>query len=210
MAIALIGWIISISRRCFNTAKLQRREKSSTMLPWRFESPTIDRNRWVSQARPNVTLSHRLSRIACMVAQATASPRRRSRLEAHSIFQSSALSLEHAPDVRQGGAGRCRAGVFPCARQDWFHARRWLATARRLAPGPAPRLVRIFTVGVRPPMAEPAQSADVEIRYAGDVIVIEPLSPAGEAWFDRTVPNRRSGAVRVAMRHLDDVLSRVR
>jgi hypothetical protein len=77
-------------------------------------------------------------------------------------------------------------------------------------PRPAPRLVRIFTVGVRPPMAEPAQSADVEIRYAGDVIVIEPLSPAGEAWFDRTVPNRRSGAVRVAMRHLDDVLSRVR
>jgi hypothetical protein len=132
--------------------------------------------------------------------------------------------------------------VFPCARQDWFHARRWssalsleppptcgkvargdaepgsarlvscaaVAGHSRLAPGPAPRLVRIFTVGVRPPMAEPAQSADVEIRYAGDVIVIEPLSPAGEAWFDRTVPNRRSGAVRVAMRHLDDVLSRVR
>jgi hypothetical protein len=61
---------------------------------------------------------------------------------------------------------------------------------------------------VRPPIAKPA--ADVEIRYAGDVFVAEPLSPAGEAWFDRIVPHRRSGVVRVAMRHLDDVLSRIR
>jgi hypothetical protein len=99
------------------------------------------------------------------------------------------------------GVSLCSARLVSCAA---------VAGHSRLAPGPAPRLVRIFTVGVRPPMAEPAQSADVEIRYAGDVIVIEPLSPAGEAWFDRTVPNRRSGAVRVAMRHLDDVLSRVR
>jgi hypothetical protein len=74
----------------------------------------------------------------------------------------------------------------------------------RPAPGPNIHRRRAPTHGRASPIRR------VEIRYAGDVIVIEPLSPAGEAWFDRTVPNRRSGAVRVAMRHLDDVLSRVR
>ena len=41
--------------------------------------------------------------------------------------------------------------------------------------------------------------------------MLEPLSPAGEAWLDRTVPSRPPrGGVHVAMRLLDDVLSRIR
>jgi hypothetical protein len=59
-------------------------------------------------------------------------------------------------------------------------------------------------------MAEPTKSADVRVRYAGGVFVVEPLSPAGEAWLDRTVPNRPPGGVHIAMRLLDDVLSRIR
>lgn len=60
-------------------------------------------------------------------------------------------------------------------------------------------------------MAEASRSADVEVRYAGGVFVLEPLSPAGEAWLDRTVPSRPPrGGVHVAMRLLDDVLSRIR
>ena len=59
-------------------------------------------------------------------------------------------------------------------------------------------------------MPKSARSADVEVRYAGGVFVLEPLSPAGEAWLDRTVPNRPPGGVHVAMRLLDDVLSRIR
>ena len=60
-------------------------------------------------------------------------------------------------------------------------------------------------------MAEPARSADVEIRYAGGVVALEPLSPAGEAWLDRIVPSRPpGGGVHLAMRLLDDVLSRIR
>jgi len=44
-----------------------------------------------------------------------------------------------------------------------------------------------------------------------EVFVLEPLSPAGEAWLDRTVPSRPPrGGVHVAMRLLDDVLSRIR
>ena len=60
-------------------------------------------------------------------------------------------------------------------------------------------------------MAEASRSADVEVRYAGGVFVLEPLSPAGEAWLDRTVPSRPlRGGVHLAMRLLDDVLSRIR
>jgi hypothetical protein len=60
-------------------------------------------------------------------------------------------------------------------------------------------------------LAKTARSADVEIRYAGGVFVLEPLSPAGEAWLDRTMPSRPPrGGVHVAMRLLDDVLSRIR
>jgi hypothetical protein len=62
------------------------------------------------------------------------------------------------------------------------------------------RVRGLLKTSARPPMAEPAQSADVEIRCAGDVFVIEPLSPAVEAWLDRTVPNRPPVAVRVPLR----------
>jgi hypothetical protein len=60
-------------------------------------------------------------------------------------------------------------------------------------------------------MPNPARSGDVEVRYAsGDAFMVEPLSPAGEAWLDGTAHNRPTGAVRFAMRHLDNVLSRIR
>ena len=60
-------------------------------------------------------------------------------------------------------------------------------------------------------MAEPSRSADVEVRYAGGVFVLEPLSPAGEAWLDRTVPGRPPrGGIHIAMLLLDDVLNRIR
>src|SRR5262245_4145298 len=59
-------------------------------------------------------------------------------------------------------------------------------------------------------MAKPTQSGDVTIRYAVDAFVVEPLSPAGEAWLDRIVPQRPPGAVRVHLRHLEDVLSGIR
>ena len=59
-------------------------------------------------------------------------------------------------------------------------------------------------------MPNPARSGDVEVRYAGgDAFMVEPLSPDGEAWLDRTAHNRPPGAVRFAMRHLDNVLSRI-
>jgi hypothetical protein len=44
----------------------------------------------------------------------------------------------------------------------------------------------------------PQQSADVRIHYAGDVFVVDPLSPAGEAWLARTV-RRSFSAVEIRM-----------
>jgi hypothetical protein len=59
-------------------------------------------------------------------------------------------------------------------------------------------------------MDQVSRSADVKVRYAGGVFALEALSPAGEAWLDRTVPKRPPGGVHVVMRLLDDVLSRIR